>query len=447
MDLITDHGAIQATVIGDLLLEDKALGKALAQLTAADFTYDQYRELFLAICRLYAEDKDLDPTAVLAEVKERPAPSNGWYNLIRDCMIITGTSAYVDEHIRILREDARLLRIREFSPRLEAVKNLDDAQGIVQAMTAELVDSRRSTAVGMEEALSQWFERMKTKPEYLPWGIRQMSEKLYIEQGDFVIIGGYPSTGKTALALNMAWTMAEKRTVCFYSLETNPNKLQDRLISMVAAIPMATMKNRKLTSENFDTVASLSQTILSRRLKYQPAAGWTAQDIINDAKAHRYDVIIIDYIQLISIGKARDRVQGLTEASITIHTGAQSTGITVIGLSQLTRPLKNGGKRGAPRMSDLRETGQWEQDADAIMLLYLEDDNAPNSRRICNVEKNKEGELGRIYLHFDGATQTFSPNRNQTAPKAKKKEPEYKQQTFKDLAGENPDLPFEEENK
>lgn len=438
---LSDPQVAQAAVIGAMLIDPKCVGPVLHEVKERDFAWAPYRTLYCAIRKLFSDGAPVDEVTLTAAAKEAD-PSGDWHQLIREIHQVTVTAANVEEYIPILRDDARRERLRTLFERGADALDVEAQREIIQTLNGELVDHRRAKAVDMAAALQDWVERMKTKPDYLTWDFAPLDRRLYVEQGDFVIIGGYPSAGKTAFALTAAWHMAEKKRVGFYSLETSSQKLADRILASVAQIPLGRMKDRALTQEDFDTVVSLSGKIIQRPIRIQPAAGWTADDIIADARANRYEVIFIDYLQLIELGPARDRVQGLTDVSITLHTGGQSSGITVVGLSQLARPERTGGKSKAPRMRDLRETGQWEQDADVVMLLYLEDDNDPNSRRILSVDKNKEGELGKVYMAFDGPTQTFSVHRNQTAPKTQRKDDEGKQYTFTELTGNDPGLPF-----
>ncbi len=145
----------------------------------------------------------------------------------------------------------------------------------------------------------------------------------------------------------------------------------------------------------------------TQKLEFIPAAGSTVADIGAFARSRRYEIIYIDYVQLIAGDESHGLVAKNTAISQGLHTLAQSTGITVVGLAQLNRPKEGAAK--APRMNALRESGQYEQDADIIMLVYREDEtDLSNPDRRLDVVKNKEGELGGIDLTFDGATQTFS---------------------------------------
>ena len=198
-----------------------------------------------------------------------------------------------------------------------------------------------------------------------------------------------------------------------------------------------------ISQEDYDAIAELSKDFVAHQLEIVDAVGMTAPDIISYARYRRYDVIYIDYLQLIRPTGGRNRTEEVSGISIALHNGARAARITVVALSQLSRPEKVNGKIPAPRMRNLRESGQLEQDADAIMLLYREKPDDPDSRRVLTLEKNKEGELATMYLAFDGATQSFRRHLNQQPP-PKRKEPEYKQVTFEEQPGNDPDLPFKE---
>ena len=165
----------------------------------------------------------------------------------------------------------------------------------------------------------------------------------------------------------------------------------------------------------------------------------SVEEIRASALSRGYDVIFIDYLQLIQSG-ARSRYEGVTDISIGLHQLSQSTGITVVALSQLSRPEKSGDGAKAPTMASFRDSGQIEQDADVAMLLYKEEDT-PNSRRVLHIAKNKEGEIGKIYLAFDGQHQRLYESAVDAPAPRKRREPEYKQVQFYDL-GSDPDDPF-----
>lgn len=435
---MTDLAVNQAAVIGAMLVKPESIGSVLPQLRGEDFVYDPYRRIFYAIRKLFSEEKAIDPVTVLDEVKM--APGQDWYQLIQDAML-TGTAANMEAYIPLLRNDAKLARIREAATGLENIWDLDTAREILQKLMGDMGDKPGVKIVTMEQGLRDFLERQKTKEKYLSWGFKALDELMFIGKGKFVIVGGYASHGKTALALSMAMHQAKEHRVGFYSLETDDGTLHDRLISSVAKISMGRIKRRELTEEDYGTVAAVSERYVSAKLDIVLADGCSVDEIFALAQSRRHEIIYVDYLQLIP-GRGKNRVEEVTDVSISIKRKVRATGITVVGLSQLSRPDNVGKVQRAPRMKDLRESGQLEQDADAILLLYKERPDDPDSRRVLTIEKNKEGEVGQTFLSFDGDVQTFSLHRNQTPDKKERKEAEYHQTTFSELPDPDPDCPY-----
>lgn len=439
MDMM-DTTLPQVSVIGSMLVDDRCIGPVLTKVQPEDFLSEPYRKVFLAIRKLFTEGTPVDPVTVLNVLKADD--SADWHSFLIQCMEMTPTAANVDVYVPILREQARLSRIQAIGMELVSLRDMDSAQEAIAKLNALQVDRPGLQITTMEQGLLGFMERQEKKVTYLPWGFQELDGRLHVSTGKFVIIGGYPSHGKTALALSSAYTMSEKYRVGFFSLETDDGTLMDRLVARTALIPMQRIKRGELTEEDYEAVAASSEMMAKRHLEIILAAGMTVADIFATAQSRRYDVIFVDYIQLIRGDRSRGRVEEITGISIDLHTLAQSTGINVIGLSQLSRPEKGGKTQRAPRMSDLRESGQLEQDADVIMMVYRENADNADSRRVLAIEKNKEGELGQVFLNFDGATQTFRRSLNQVSPPSRRKEPEYKQVEFHELKEDDSDLPF-----
>lgn len=432
----------QKAVIGSMLIDDHCVPRALAELTPEDFADPKCRILFLAARKLYTEARPVDPVTVL-ECAKGDGDGEGLYQLIQTCMLETPTTANLGEYLPILRQEARSIRAQSLGLQLTGTVAPEEIRDVVAQLDALMVDKPGVKVTGMADILEGFYARQKETPKYLAWGIPGIEDRLKITGGKFVILAGYPSDGKTAFALSAAWAQSKALRVGFFSLETDDATIGDRLVARVALIAMGKIKDRQLSAEDYDAITGLSQDFIAHQLEIVDAVGMTAPDIISYARYRRYDVIYIDYLQLIRPTSGRNRTEEVSGISIALHNGARAAGITVVALSQLSRPEKVNGKIPAPRMRNLRESGQLEQDADAIMLLYREKPDDPASRRVLNLEKNKEGELATLYLAFDGATQSFRRHLNQEPP-PKRKEPEYKQVTWEDLPGKDPDLPFEE---
>lgn len=396
---------VQASVIGSMLLDDKVIGRVLQQTEASDFTLSAYRTIYLAIRKQFSSGQPVDLVTLVDTLKADVTVN--WVQLLKECMEITSTSANIDAYVPILREQARVARIRELASALQGVRSLDEASELIANLSAQQVDKPGLRITTIDQGLADFVARHQTKVEYLPWGFDELNRRMYVGAGKFVILGGYPSDGKTAMALYMAWTMAQTKRVGFYSLETDDGTLMDRLVSHVSKINLPRIKRNELTDDDYAAVASATPRMVERNLEIVLAAGMTVSDIFASAASRRYDVIFVDYIQLIRGDRRHGRTEEITGVSIDLHTMAQSSGLTVVGLSQLSRAEKGSKTKRTPRMSDLRESGQLEQDADVVMLLYRDNPDDPQSRRILAVEKNKEGEVGKLHLNFDGEIQTF----------------------------------------
>lgn len=414
----------QVAVLGSMLIEPRCVGEVMSQLRAEDFN-PTYRTVFAAVRQLWRDGQAVDPVAVTH------ALGQGYAQTIVQLMEATPTAANVSGYITMCRDEARLAALQELGLQLSTANTYDEAQTLaVQA--AGLTGDARSGAkhYSVEDLLQAFYQRHlgDERPEYLPWPFEALERQLYIEQGDMVVLGGYPSAGKTMLALQMAvlWSRVGKK-VGFFTLETNENKLFDRLISCEMEIPLWRIKKNQLSENDMDRLAVASTPLIQQQLEVVPAAGMTVDDIRAKTLARRYDIILVDYLQIIrsSARSSANRTEVVAQHSMGLHTLAQQHGVTVVALSQLTRQDKQ--TRRAPDMSDLRESGQIEQDADAILLLYLTDQQDKRGPRTLDVVKNKEGETGTLQLAFDGAHQRFAysaPPRETKRRPAKPPEPD-----------------------
>ena len=448
-----DKLSAQVAVLGSLLIEPKLAGEALEQLRPEDFTTPKCRMVFEAIRSLYTEGRPTDPVTVRDKLGGRP--EDAWSRYLLECMELTPTASNVWEYAALLREQARMAKVAELGGLLQASRDLDGARGYIAQLNELLVERRGVQRMDMAQMLLTFTDRHSGTPvEYMTWGLPKVDAGTYTEMGDMVVLGGYPSAGKTALAVSMAYHQAKDRRVGFYSLETNQYKLADRLMANLAGIEMPTIKRNEITGEQWKRVADRSDRIRARQLDLIEASGMSAQDIQADALAHRYEIVYIDYLQLIEPETRKvNRTEQVSVISRDLQKLAHGTGRLVVALSQLSRPDKVAeDKVVEPTMSDLRESGQIEQDADAIMLLYLEEPGRPDvSRRILKVAKNKEGTRGRIYLVFDGQFQRFRESAiEEPAPGAKRqtyKRPPKDQLDFFDLPFPDDPTPFDETTK
>lgn len=386
----------QYSVLGSALIEPKVVPRIMAETQESDFS-GSCQTVYQAMSEIFRAGFPVDVVSVAARL---PGEYRGF---LAELMEITPSAANVGTYIGICREQSRILSCREIGKELSICENAKDARALVEQASKVMTSAQTNRTVCMEDSLRRFFERAEKPVRYLTWPIQELENELHVGPGKLIIVGAEPSVGKTAFALQSAWHWAKTKRVGFFSFETDPETLFDRLISGFAGIPMESIKTNKISRKEWDVIGQATQSIMQRKLELISAAGMTVSDIRAKVMEAGYKIIIIDYLQIVS-AKGGNRYEQVTNISIDLHTLAQSLGVTVLALAQLSR---SDGER-APRNSDLRESGQIEQDADLILMLQLTKQACPEGPRNLYVTKNKEGRLFQMLLNFDGKHQTFS---------------------------------------
>ena len=394
----------ERAVLGSVLIDEGVVKDVVAQVDAKDFLDATNRMIFQAVRAQFRSGEPVDAITVRSRIGEQ------YSEYLLQLMEITPTSANWPVYARLMHEQATLGRIRDLADKLLTAATLDLGQ--------LLAEGRQLSTWTAKEMLEDFFAAQEDQGgvEYIDTGIREVDEGSYIERGDVIVIGGLPSSGKTALALMMAHRMARKYKVGFFSLETDKRKIRDRALAHVMQIDFAAIKQRALDESDWEAVAAKGADFSGRNLTVLEASGLTATEIQAITQAYGFDVIFIDYVQLITpeLDRRANRSDQMADVSRSLHVFAQKSKTLVVELAQLSRPEKAAGWR-EPEMQDLKESGQFEQDADLIFMLYKahpKDDNYGGEHRdryrILKIAKNKEGRTGKWPMFFDGSRQTFS---------------------------------------
>lgn len=431
----------QTDIVGAILIDPSIAGEVILECSEADFTDPTIRAVYQAIKEVFSAGAALDVVAVRHKLGEPYAP------VLMDIMRSAVTSADWRAHARILREQAAVYRLQLLGAKLMGAVGYDEAAELAGQVSKELCQRQGVEAVSFFDGLSAFFDRHeagKDNKNYLTWGFSQLNDKLFIAAGGFVILGGRPSSGKTMLACSFALHQAlhEGKRVGIFSLETSAADLYDRIVCRASGVDFAEIKRSNLSGESWQQVAELGDLTDTIQLDVIEASSMTVEDIRAYAVSRRYEVIYIDYLQLIvSGGRRGNRVEEVSDISMGLHRLAQDTGITVVALSQLSRGEK-GSKGKPPDLDSLRESGQLEQDADAVMLLYSTDPDTPGSDRNLRIAKNKNGGVGYLALTFDPKHMRFTPKSGRTdEPVRRRSEPQLKLPAFTET---NEKTPFEE---
>lgn len=410
----------QAAVLGSMLIDSSVVGSCLQKLTVDDFVSDTYRPIFRAIKTMFDSGSPVDPITINEKL------GGNYSKILAALMDTTPTAARWDVYSDLLRETSRIYRRQRLALQLSEEDDREASDALVDQLNALGCGKPSVRITSLSDCYQEFLDRQgeEKKPAYFTWGIPALDERIYIEPGDMVVLGGYPSAGKTALALQLAYHIAGSKRVGYFYLENNDCKLFDRLVSSKSLVPFSRIKRCDLTEEDFHAITGIQTQLIAPSLHFIDAAGMTVGDIRAVALNLHFDLVVVDYLQKLRAAFARrgtGEFERVSEVSSDLQTLGRQTGITILALSQLSRPEKRNGKTPAPGMHSFRQSGQIEQDADVALLLYRDDDTSPV--RTLKIGKNKEGVANvAMRMVFDGETQTFRRVSERPEPEAKKRQ-------------------------
>lgn len=431
-----------AGVLGAMLIDENAVGPMLQAVTEEDFQAPEFRNIFRAFRELYGQGRHCDAILVNEHL------GGAYSKLLAELLEATPTAANAEAYAQALRESSRLWRLRGIGEELSQAEGLDACRNLLDKANRLFSERGGVRRLTLDQGFRQFFKRhsQTRPPDYLHWGLGGLDGEIHAGPGDMVVIGGYPSAGKTALALQFAFHIARTKRVGFYSYETSADKLHDRTVACQTLTSFSRMMSGKLECDDYGRVKDMREHLTSPQMDYLEVAGMTVSDIGADAMAHHYEVIVVDYLQKIpaarTSGRTINEFERVSQVSNDLQQLGRRTGKTVIALSQLSRP-RDGNE--APTMASLRQSGQIEQDADVVLLLWKEYPNDPSKpTRYLRAAKNKDGEAGlNLLLNFDGDKQRFSKSIAQPLLKREREVPE-QQNIFHPIKDSGPS-PFEEQ--
>lgn len=436
----------EQSVIGSMLIDPRVTGLVMASLTEGDFLLEADRRLFRAFHVRFAAGQTIDPVLVCQTAAPGDKELKAYALQLMD---LTPTAGNVAQYIEQVKENTRRAKGRGIGQAIADSSTAEDMLRLFQQGLDMLADRGWDDEADMSKAILEFHEFLERKPDYLPWGFPLLDDNLDVAPGMFVVLGGRPSDGKTALALHMAYAQAEQKNVGYFTLEDDRNTLFSRLVSSVSGVPLRNILRRSLNERDYRLLADANDDIVKRRLTIIDSASWTVNDIITRTHADKFDVVFVDYLQMIrpSIRGRGTRQDEVADISRALADMARHSGIVVVALAQLSRPPQKG-KRESPLMADLKESGQIEQDANVILFVWREDETSSKTPRHLTIAKNKLGLLGQWGVIFDGATQKFLPELQSDRPVAARREAEKlgpTQMSFADVTNTwDGKFPFEE---
>ena len=385
----------QKVLLGALLAQPDLAPYSLPDLDVEHFAPD-VQPVFAAVSGFWNSTGTLDAVQICARYPDQKAAVMGCIDeWAAEC--VRATRSNVEKWTQLILEQAALTQFQSLAIQAgSSLTTFADLPDLYSKMGEALtLDREDQDFKPIGELVDTYIRRLDEKPRYIPSGIPVLDKHLHLSPGNLFIIGGRPSAGKTALSLQMACEQARRGfRVCYFSLETDPDTLTARVIANRLAVPLADVKNKTVPQSDLDSLADLHKLPLFIRSASGRGAGWVKAQ----AQRMKAQVVFIDYLQLLAASKAKDRYQQITSISIALHELAQTTGILVVALAQLNRNAAHA----SPSTADLKESGQLEQDADAILLL-----SADKEEYQAILAKNKEGKIGEIPLTFDKTRQRF----------------------------------------
>lgn len=400
----------QNCLLGAALINPELVPRIVSELAPEDFSGNGLL-IYKAMADLFRQSRtndDVDAVSVAHYLGDTPETRS----LVANFMGCSPNFSEIERYMSIVRRSSKLSRLRNMGAELAAAVSLDDAEGMADNISAQLLNRPGLSGYGPEDLLADFEKRHKSPAERIPWKLRPVGDYVRLKKGQFIILGAEPSGGKTAFALEQMWTWSQNKRVLFVSLETDQDTVFDRQISSLAGIPMDALMDGKLEPQHWKKLQEVRSEIARRKFKILPAAGLSVPGIKAAAIGFRADIIIIDYLQIIQLpGKRLSRYETITEISMALHILAQSTGMIVIALSQVTNRDPTA-KNSPLTIHSARDSGQIEADADAILMLdkFVEKkllESGCRANRILRIVKNKNGRCCNIPLTFDGRTQTF----------------------------------------
>ena len=422
----------EQAVLGSILIDSRCVADVIGILKPEDFFLQQNRQIYETVYTMFNFSQTIDPVTVLDKMRELGVHHDNSRDYILQLMEITPTAANAVRYANIVREKAMLRGLAQASEEIsETVYSqvgtpaeiLESAEKKIYALRkGERGDSLEHVGTILHKVFDRLYELSESDSAIpgLSSGLRDLDVKINgLNKSDLLLVAARPAMGKSAFALNLALNVAKKynKTVAIFNLEMSREQLVMRLLASESFVDGKKMATGKLSEEEWTKIGmgatSLSQTDI--RIDDNPSI--TVAEM--NAKCRRLDnlgMVVIDYLQLMNgsgygKGGGDNRVTVVGEISRALKIMAKELNVPVICLSQLSRAVESRTDK-RPILSDLRESGAIEQDADSVMFLYRDEYYNENSEdkgvAECIVAKNRHGETGTVKLQWIPQFQTFA---------------------------------------
>ena len=412
----------EQAVIGSMLIDPRCIAEVVKKLRADEFYVRANRDVYETILAMFSYGQTVDPVTVIDQMKVRGVYEENTPSFLAEIMRLTPTSANAMEYVTIIKDRALLRSIGNVADEINTMvyEGSGAAEDVLEASEEKLHAVRENRGSGglkeIRHVMQNVFDTMSeaaasgSRIPGLSTGLPDLDElTLGLNKSELIIIAARPGMGKTSIALNIALNVAmqQRKKVAIFSLEMSREQLVTRLLSRAALVPSQNLVTGRLTEQQWRDVSAAAGTLSACDILIDDNSTLTVADMNAQCRTIKdLGLVVIDYLQLMSSAGGRfssneSRVQAVSEISRMMKVMAKQLGVPVICLSQLNRAAEaRSDKR--PLLSDLRESGSIEQDADVVIGLYREGYNNrecenPNAAEAI-VLKNRKGQTGTVNL-------------------------------------------------
>jgi replicative DNA helicase len=418
----------EQSVLGSILIDPSCMDKVAAVITRDDFYLTEHKEIFTAMIRMYRKSKNIDVVLLLDElVVSGTYDETGGTEYIRLIADVVPTAANVIDYAKIVKNKAVVRRVLEVGESItQAAYNSDgDAQALIEqaeGLVYGLSETRQEKGfVHIKDALFNVYKDLQEtamnpgKPRGTKTGFGTVDDLIVgMTGGDLILVGARPGMGKTSFAMNTAVSAAVSlgKAVCVFSLEMSSEQLANRMLSGEAQVDGIKMRSGQLGGNDWESVARAAVKLSEADILIDDTPGISVTAMKSKLRrVKNLGMVVVDYLQLMqSEGKRDNRVLEVGEISRGLKLLAKELNVPVICCAQLSRAVEQRTSK-RPILSDLRDSGAIEQDADVVMFLYREDYYAEDPTGRCVAEvivaKNRHGSQGVAKVGWIGAWTKF----------------------------------------
>lgn len=417
-------------VLGCMIKDKTSIAQAAEVLKGEDFYRESHKIVFNAILELYSKDIPVDTVTLIEHLNAtEKLQAVGGITYVTELPASIETTSNLNSYVKIVEDKSILRKLIKASAEImeESYTKQDDVAGVLDGAEKRVFDIAQKKASSDFEPISIVLERgfeqiekmfnNKGETTGVPTGFPELDAKTSgFQPGDMILIAARPSMGKTTFALNIAQYAAirEGKSVVIFSLEMSKEQLAYKLLCAEANIDMLKLRTGELEDNDWERIAKASGPIAASKIYIDDTAGVSVMEMRSKCRRlkieHGIDMIVIDYLQLMSGSNSESRQQEVSEISRSIKALAKEMHCPVIALSQLSRaPEQRADHR--PMLSDLRESGSIEQDADLVMFLYRDEyynkETEDKNVAECIIAKQRNGPVGTVKLAWLGQYSKF----------------------------------------